>query len=377
MKAAVITILLASVISVPVSAAILSADPSNLTKVFAAAKDGDTIKASGTFKSMALQNRTFATRVTLDATDAVFADTLTIKNVHGLNVLRGTFGSKTEMMRSLRSVSVQTSSNIKFQSNKFIGTGAIGTRDADIGMTIRESKLVQVSGANFSNLRLGIGVSSSNNIKLGSNKFVAMTSDGINIANSHRVTATSNNCSGTSIFLGAHPDCIQLWSVLGQPVQSDIALIRNVATGATQGFTSFNPQDGGGLRISMIGNIVSTTFPQGIACYNCVDSTFTDNVITTPLEAKWRTMMHIKYGTNNFIANNSIGQKPGSIPGPGVSLRTLASGASLSRMSLAGGIANDVTGVPEPSEWLLLTIGFGLVGYFNRRPQMTLQRRSA
>ena len=366
MKAALIAILFSSVISVSASAAILTADSTNLTRVFAAAKDGDTIKVSGTFKSIALQNRTFATRVTLDATDAVFADTVTIKNVHGLNILRGTFGSRTAMMRSLRTVAVQTSSNIKFQSNKFIGTGAIGTKDADIGLTIRDSKLVQVSGANFSNLRLGIGVNSSSNIKLGSNKFVEMTSDGINIANSHRVTATANNCSGTTIFLGAHPDCIQLWSVLGQPVQSDIALIRNVATGATQGFTSFNPEDGGGIRISMIGNIVSTSFPQGIACYKCVDSIFTDNVITTPFEAKWRTMMHIKYGTNNILSNNSIGLKAGSLLGAG-------DGSA----SLARGIANSVTGVPELSEWLMLTIGFGLVGYFNRRPQMTLQRRFA
>ena len=91
MRTAIIAILTSSAISVSTSAAVLVADATNLTKVFKTAMDGDTIKVSGNFGSLTLQNRTFATRVTLDATNAVFADTLTIQNVHGLTVLRGTF----------------------------------------------------------------------------------------------------------------------------------------------------------------------------------------------------------------------------------------------------------------------------------------------
>lgn len=184
------------------SAAILSADPTNLTRVFAAAQDGDTIVATGSFGSLALQNRTFTTRVTLDASNAVFNDTLTIQNVVGLNVLRGTFGSRTAAMRSSRAVAINTSSNIKFQSNKFIGNGATTGKDASLGLTMLGSKTIQVSAGNFSNFRLGLGVITSTNVKLSSNKFIGMTTDGIKIANSHRVTATANSCNGTTPFLG-------------------------------------------------------------------------------------------------------------------------------------------------------------------------------
>ena len=399
----VIACLLAGVVPCAANAAILQANPTNLTTVFAAAQNGDTIVATGSFGSMALQNRTFTTRVTLDATNAIFNDTLTIKNVVGLNVLRGTFGSRTEPMRSARAVAVQSSSSIKFQSNKFIGSGATTGQGASLGLTILGSKSVQVTAASFSNLRLGLGVNTSTDVKVSSNKFTGMTSDGINIANSHRVTATSNTCTGTVPFLGAHPDCIQLWSVFGQPVQSDIALLRNTAIGATQGFASFNADDGGGLRISMIGNIVTTSYPQGIACYNCFDSIFTDNVLSTLPDAKWRTSMNIVGGGNNIIANNSIAAfvKPvtatslnDGIEGIAASigedpvlmdrieqlllddLALFRSGMldpaapsddlgdfemASSRFSLAS------VGVPDVAVWAQLIMGFGLVGALARR----------
>ena len=369
MKVALLAAMACSILSTSATAAILNATPANILSVFAAAKNGDTIKASGTFGAVWLQNRAFTTRVTLDATNAVFADTLTIKNVTGLNVLRGTFGSRTAAMRSVRAVIVTKSTDIKFQTNTFIGNGLIAGAAASHGLMVRDSANVQVSAGNFSNFMTGLGVLSSTRVKLDSSKFTALTSDGINIANSHFVTATANTCVGTMAFAGAHPDCIQLWSLSGQAVQSDIALLRNVANGFTQGFASFNSSAGGGLRISMIGNIVATSAPQGLACYACVDSIFRDNILTTLAGARWQTRMNIIGGSNNLIANNSIGlwTRP---------LATVAGQASRS-MSMSQGLASDVSVVPEPAEWLMLTIGFGLVGGFSRRSKLTLQRRSA
>lgn len=367
--AATVCSIVSTVMSTSATAAVLAANPANILSVFASAKAGDTIKASGTFGSVSLQNRAFTTRVTLDATNAVFTDTLTIQNVTGLNVLRGTFGSRTAAMRSTRTVIVTKSADIKFQTNTFIGNGLIAGADASHGLMVRNSTNVQVSAGNFSNFMTGLGVLSSTRVKVDSSKFTAMTSDGINIANSHFVTATANSCAGTMAYAGAHPDCIQLWSLLGQPVQSDIALIRNVANGATQGFASFNPSAGGGLRISMIGNIVATSFPQGLACYECVDSVFRDNILTTLPGARWQTRMNIIGGANNLIANNSIGLMAAP-------LTSVASQAARS-VSMSAGLANDVSAIPEPSEWFMLTIGFGLVGGFSRRSKLTLQRRSA
>ena len=354
-----------SIISTSASAAVLTADPTNLNAVFAAAQGGDTIKISGTFGAIWLQNRVFATRVTLDATNAVFANTLTIQNVTGLNVVRGTFGSETVAMRSTRSVIINNSDSIKFQANTFIGNGPTAGATANHGLMVRSSRNVDVSDGKFSNLMTGLGVLSSSNVRLDNSRFTAMTSDGINIADSHFVTATANSCSGTTPYAGAHPDCIQLWSLLGRPVQSDIALLRNYASGATQGFVSFDPQAGGGLRISMIGNIVSTSFPQGLACYNCVDSVFTDNILETLPGALYQTRMNIIGGSNNYIANNSIAAQGAP---PTVRRRGFEAASMMESSANA---------VPEPSEWVMLIIGFGLVGAFKRRSKLTMERRLA
>ena len=395
----VITCLLAGAFPFAANAAILNATPTNLLSVFAAARDGDTIMAAGTFGSVALQNRVFTTRVTLDATSAIFADTLTIQNVTGLTVLRGTFGSKTEALRSSRAVAITKSSNIKFQNGTFIGNGATAGSAASLGLTVSASNVVQISAGRFSNFKVGLGVLSSTNVKVDSSRFTAMTSDGINIVNSRFVTATANTCVGTVAFAGAHPDCIQLWSVLGNPVQSDVALVRNIARDATQGFTSFNVSDGGGLRISMIGNTVAVSYPQGIACYACFDSVFTDNVLTTLPGSLYQTSMNIIGGGNNKITNNSITRYIRPLSADIGDLDFVADGqeqfldnsidplllgdlallqndalieaAALvseneSPMTLSG-FGAFAEAVPEPGVWAQLILGFGLVGAFSRR----------
>lgn len=370
-----LAILACSAISVSASSATLEANSTNIQKIFAAAKGGDTIKLSGTFGASSLMDRSFATRVTLDATNAVFANTLTIQNVSGMNVVGGTFGSTTESMRVLRNVVIKNSANIKFQSNKFIGNGATFTGLANSGVLVTNSNYVQVSAGTFSNLFTGVQVTSSTRVVVDNSKFRTMTSDGINISDSHFVTAVANNCSGTAAFTGAHPDCIQLWSIAGRPVQSDIALLRNTVTGVTQGFTSFNPASGGGLRISMIGNVVSTSFPQGIACYACVDSIFTGNILTTLSGAQWQTGLNIVGGRNNLVADNIINPyvfEPTSTVNRSLGLVTTSASTAIPQ-----DLSNTVNGIPEPAEWAMFIIGFALVGIFNRRSKSHVERQLA
>ena len=289
--------------------AILSADPTNISKVFSKAGPGDTIKAYGVFGPVWLQNRTFSAALNLDAENAVFADTLTIMNVNGLNVLRGRFGSQTDKMRVVHAVVVLNSNNITFEKNTFIGNGPAAAAAANQGILIRKSTEIAVLAGEFSDLRTGIAILTSKGVRLDNNTFSRMTSDGINIADSHFVTATKNSCNDTIPYPGAHPDCIQLWSVKGRAVQSDITLLHNSASGRTQGFTSFNPSDGGGIRISIIGNVVATSEPQGIACYNCVDSNISNNTVSTLTGSQHRTGKNIIGGFRNRIENNKIGSK--------------------------------------------------------------------
>jgi opacity protein-like surface antigen len=372
MKTSLFAILACSAISTSASAAILQANSTNIYTVFAAAQGGDTIKLSGTFGALWLKDRTFTTRVTLDATSAVFTDMLTINKVSGMNVNGGTFGSMTSSLPILSNVRVENSANVKFQGNKFVGNGATYTGLANVGMVVANSSYVEVSVGTFSNLSTGVQVRSSARVNLNNNKYNAMTSDGIQISDSHFVTALRNNCTGTTPYAGAHPDCIQLWSVAGKPVQSDIKLLNNTASGSTQGFTSFNPENGGGLRISMIGNLVGSSWPQGMACYGCVDSIFTDNIFTTPSDAGWQLQMFIIGGRNNVIANNTF--TPWS-PTPTANVSRLLAGLDTSAAStMSQGMTTTINAVPEPGEWAMFIIGFGLVGAFIRRSKLTMQR---
>ncbi len=399
-------------VSVPAHAAILAATAANLSSVFASASGGDTIKLSGRFGTLGLSNRAFTSTVTMDATNAQFTDTLAISDVSRLTVLGGTFGSSTGATRTGRAVGIYNSNNVTFSKSFFVGNGT------GVGITTAGAANINVSADNFRNLKLGIGVTSSNDVCISSGRFIGMTSDGINIADSHRVTATGNRCSGTAPAVGAHPDCIQLWSVLGNAVQSDIMLTRNIVSGATQGLTSFNPDNGGGLRISMIGNTISTSFPQGIACYACVDSVFTGNKLTTLPGAQWRTSINIVGGGNNIIANNTVGARPAlalmafddginaNAPAPYESslydqeslpdfvtedLAYLAANpfgdddsgldGAASRMETSGpmlsarGISASVAAVPEPAIWAQLIFGFALTGAALRRPNGEAHRR--
>ena len=121
----------------------------------------------------------------------------------------------------------------------------------------------------------------------------------------HQKSAADNTPSP-----GAHPDCIQIVERAGQPMQSDISLLNNEALAITQGFTSFDPSAASGIRISIIGNRVETSMPQGIACYGCFDSIITDNVLITLPGSKWRTFLRVPGGANNIVENNSIGPLP-------------------------------------------------------------------
>ncbi len=356
-------------------AATLTATSVNLKSVFASAAAGDTIRLSGDFGSLNLSNRNFASTVTIDATQARFNDSLSIYNVTNLKIYGGTFGSATTATRNARAIGIFDSNNIILHKNNVIGNAG------GMGITMQNVSQGSIVSGTFTDLKLGLGVTSSRDLKISSNLFDRMTSDGVNIAGSYRVVASYNTCSNTNPGLGFHPDCIQLWSIAGTPVQSDITIAKNTATGATQGFTSFDPDKGGGLRISMVSNIVSTSYPQGIACYNCVDSRFTDNVLTTLPGARSRTSMNIVGGSNNTIANNSIGALPintvTDLPDPNLeanefdafdSLVNLQDSPMFEAFSTAQAFGlNAVAGVPETATWIQIIVGFGLVGVVSRK----------
>lgn len=356
----------------------VTATAATLKAAFANARSGDTITLSGTFAGATLRSMTFSKPLTIDARNAVFTNTLKIYDVTGLTILGGHFGSTTT---AFTGASVLGGSRITFTAPV-----VVGDRTKSHGIDFSGTTKVVVDGGSFSGLRSAVALTQVTGGTISNNTSVASTSDGFDIAGSHNISITGNSCSGTAILPGAHPDCVQLWSLDGQPPQSDISVRNNTATGDTQGFTSFNAKDGGGLRIQMINNRVDISYTQGIACYECVDSVFSRNVVTTQAGARWQARMNIIGGSGNTITNNSIaayvraamGLAPGDMDAfkDAASLREFEAvvftdvpdGDALDPENAAsvGAAARGVTdrtgAVPEPATWALLAAGFGSVG---------------
>lgn len=330
----------------PALAVQLDATSANLKSVLAAVASGDTIRLSGAFDGFALQNRSFTNRVKIYASGATFTNTVSINNVTNLDFVGGTFGSAATRYQDGGTIRVVGGSGIRFLSPTLVGDGAGKAR----GISFSDTTRFTVDRGKFEGFRLAVAVGDSTRGTVSNNRITKATSDGINIAGSHFITARGNHCSNTIISLGAHPDCIQLWSRVGEPIQSDIKIQFNQAHGYTQGFTSFDPGDASGLRIEITDNIVATSLPQGIACYGCFDSLITRNTLTTLPGANHRTTIRAPGGANNIVTANSVG----------AFTRAPA-------MDLMFDMAGSAASVPEPLTWMQMIFGLGLVGLAVRK----------
>jgi hypothetical protein len=344
--------------SPPLLAATLFATPGTLEGVFAAANAGDTIALAGTFSSATrLQNRTFASNVTLDATRAVFTDTLVFSNVSNVTVKSGTFyilgGSSYN-----RGAVVYDSSHVTFDRATVAGVGN------EIGISFQNSTNATVLHSRFDGLRAAIGFDTVTGGLINGNHITHAVSDGIDIGNSHGITASSNICTLGTPGPWVHPDCIQLWSTVGQPVQSDNVVTRNTAIGPTQGFTSF-PYGGGGLRLTITHNNMTSSYPQGIACYDCIDSNISFNTVSTLPGSAHITNINIIGGTGNTVISNVIHAY--TPPAVNSALPSPDSAFGFSALDDLP-VSSDTIGViPEPSTWAMLVAGFAGVGVARRR----------
>ena len=363
-------------------AATYSATAKTLKSVFAKAVAGDRIVLSGSFASTTLQGKSFKTPVTIDARAATFTDTLKIYRVSGLTVLGGKYGSTTGTMTGM----IVSGGDRITLTNPVV----VGDRGKSHGIDVANTTNVSITGGTFTGLRSGATFTNVTNGSLVNNKSLASTSDGFDIAGGHNINITGNSCSGTKILAGAHPDCVQTWSLPGQPQQSDITISGNTATGDTQGFTTFDGKLGG-IRIKMTDNRVDITYTQAIACFSCVDSVITGNVITTQKGARWAARITIDGGSNNTVRNNSVGayQKISAPEGDtsafdaarvdllsaevkdfttfGKPVAGPDSTAQVIRADGAGEFGERGGEVPEPAVWALMLAGFGLVGTAMRR----------
>lgn len=363
-----------ALLAVPSTAATIIVTPATFNSVFAAEQGGDTLQLVGTFAGAWLRNRTFTNAVTIDATLATFTSTLSLDTIKNLTVRGGTFNISGAPDYT-KAIWVRNGRNVSIVAPTVIGTAG------GMGVVFAGTTGATLANGSFRGLQVASVFGSVTAGSVRGNTITGAVSDGIDIANSHGVTASYNSCSGGTPGAGVHPDCIQLWSVTGQPLQSDITVRYNKATGATQGFTAFDSM-GGELRAQIIHNTVNTSYPQGIACYSCVDSNISYNTLSTLPGSTWKTTLNVIGGSNNTIVGNYIAPYSGPVTAAlfVTSFAEAVAGppdlALLLGAPSAGSLAGLGSGaVPEPSSWVMLIVGFAGVGLAARRT--TFGRRVA
>ncbi len=359
--------------AVPSDAATLVATPANLAAMLSRAVGGDTVKLVGTFGEVRLTNRAFTSRVTIDASSAVMNTTMVLDHDRNVAVSGGTFNIAANGQWA-KGIAVYEGANVYIDGVTVHGGGTVD----QFGVSFSGTHNVQVTNSKFSGLYSAIGLGSLTAGFIAKNTIVGSTSDGIDIADSHNVTAVLNSCTGTNPREGAHPDCIQMWSVAGHALTSDITVTNNNAYGSTQGFTDFDA----GLRLTISNNTVTSTYSQAVACYDCVSSTISNNHVSTLPGAAYQARVQIVRGSGNIVSGNVVG----SYVEPQHNA-TLVDDSSIDAMMLTdnGGspafdlavLANpegpsfadgaSVAAVPEPSTWALLIAGFAAVGLARRR----------
>jgi hypothetical protein len=377
----------ACVLSMPVAAATITVTPATFNSAVAAAQPGDTLNLTGTYGNIRIQNRNFGSGIKINASYAQFTGTVTLTNVTNLYFGGGTFNIAGAPAYTKAAV-VYGGSNIAFAKQSV--TGSAGGE----GIVFSGTTQASVSDGTFTGLDANIVFGSVTSGSASRNTIVAAGSDGIDIADSHNITASYNSCSGGNPSAGAHPDCVQLWSIAGNPLESGIIVSNNSATGPTQGFTAF-PAGGGVSRVQIVYNTVNTSYSEGVACDACVYSNISYNTLSTLPGSQYLTNLNVIGGSYNTVVGNVITPYAGPYassnaapsfasgaddglgtppdlallvgqptPDPVAAAPNLARLAGPAMLRSQGGPT--VAAVPEPSGWALLIAGFAAVGVARR-----------
>lgn len=349
------------------NAKVILATATSLTQAFKSATGGDRIVVSGDIGYAKIYGPAYSSQVTVDARAAHFKDTVVIYNASNIAFTGGLFGMATAGTTWGRSVQVYDSSNIGFDQAQFVGNGTSG------GVNFSNVDGAYVANSSFSNLTTAGNFAHVTGGNIINNVVYGQTKDGFDLADTHDINASHNSCFGAKPSPGVHPDCIQIWSVAGKAVSSNINISDNLAYGNSQGFTKFD-SGGGGTGISILRNVVESTYSQGIACYGCVNSQVKNNFLVTLKSAPHFVNLNVVGGTNNQIAGNTF-MRSGSdafvTPFSATTIYSaglLASGAHAIIPDLATTTAipiklgTQVGNVPEPAIWTSLIAGFGLHG---------------
>lgn len=239
--------------------------PDSIDSALASARGGATlVLTAGDYGTLAIANRRFGAKVTLDARAARFT-----------------------------AIVLRDSENVQIIGGKVIGPGG-----RSYGISVVKSKFITIRDMEISGAHRGIVLNQSQNITVFNNRLVRLISDGIDVAFSQRVRIERNSCrnfaptpalyddEGNRLRDGDHPDCIQAWSRPQFAPTADLVIIGNDIAGNLQGIFLGNHvrdgrDDGGYDRVTIVNNRIVAGSPNGIAVYNARGALISGNTITT------------------------------------------------------------------------------------------------
>lgn len=339
--------------------------PPNVTAVLNSVQPGDTIRMEGEFTTgILIRDRDFG-GVTIDASNAVIRNVFRLQRSHNITVLGGQWYTP----GTGDAIRIEQSSHISFADITVFGNG----NRLGAGVRAIDSSFVTLRDGHYEGLRNGAILLSTNDSISVRNHFSNGGEDGMKIVDSQRVILAHNSCTGFEPLPGYHPDCLQLWSLPGRPLQSDIYLLNNLAIGPQQSFVSFTPVELSGTRLSFVGNYAATTSGHTITCTGCTDSHIADNMLVVLPDAPWRALLKVNQtDPSNIVENNAYfdlrGQHGVALPEPVFSdfVPSIAGlvGSRWDDRSFGLAVA---ASAPEPESWAMLVAGFGLVGAAIRR----------
>lgn len=342
-----------TIVASPSQAAHLTATASNLQSVLNQAVGGDTVKLTGKFGVTRVSNENYTSLVTIDASSATFSDTFLLKGISNINIVGGNFGSASALTAYNKAIAIYGGTNVSVTNAKVVG--AYGGQ----GISFTDTTNAAVTGATLSKLQAGVVFAGVVGGSISNSRSIGSVSDGFDIADGSFIDIGHNTCTGSTPTLGAHPDCVQMFSSAHAVPLSHISVHDNYASGMTQGFDNFGSTPGDSF-ISIVNNRVDGLMSQGIACYWCVNSTITGNTITSLDGAQYKVSMNILYGTNNIVSGNTVGTWNKA------AARALVFPTRAQMMGGVGAASIQPGVVPEPAMWGLLIAGFGMIGIGQR-----------
>lgn len=197
-----------------------------------AATGGETIKLlAGTYTSVALNNRNFASNVTITSADP--GNPATIQRVAINSCSNITFQGLT-LARQLSPTdpdytqlhNVNGSSNIVFDSVRISGGSGDPTKSVGWGLFIRDSSNVTVKNSSIDHMALALQITNTTGVTVKDNTFTDNRRDGMNLASVRNVVIDGNLFTNMYPINGEHPDAIQFLTN-GTTVGSSNIVIKN------------------------------------------------------------------------------------------------------------------------------------------------------